>query len=113
MINKLNEVIKNIDIYYNINYNIYKNYDKKYINYEILHNNILNDINKINEDNNVINKFKEILNIYKKMNNNDIELIYNINDEDRKRGKIKIFCKSFVNNYKNICKIIIIKKILV
>ena len=36
MINKLNEVMKNIDLYYNINNNIYKNYDKKNINYEIL-----------------------------------------------------------------------------
>jgi hypothetical protein len=33
MINKLNEVIKNIDLYYNINNNIFKNYDKKIRNY--------------------------------------------------------------------------------
>ena len=39
------------------------------------------------------------------MKNNEIELIYNINNEDKKRGKIKIFGESFVNNYKNICKI--------
>ena len=49
-----------------------KKWKKKY-NYD---NNIINDINKINEENNIVNKFKEILNIYKKMNNNEIELIY-------------------------------------
>ena len=35
-----------------------------------------------------------------------IILIYNINNENIERGKIKILGESFVNNYKNICKII-------
>ena len=30
------------------------------------------------------------MNIYKKMRNNEIELIYNINDKDKNKGKIKI-----------------------
>ena len=93
MINKLNEVIKNIDIYYNIINNVFKNYNKKNRNFEILqnvneiNNNIINDINKINENNNIINKFKDIMNIYKKMKNNEIDLIYNINNEDKKKVK--------------------------
>ena len=113
IINKLNKVMENIDIYYNLNNNIIKLYDRNNRNFEILqnineinYNNIINEINKINEDNNIINKFKEIMNIYKKMRNNEIELLYNINYEDKERGKIKILGESFVNNYKNICKII-------
>jgi len=109
IINKLNKVMENIDIYYNISKNIIKNYEERNRNYiilqninEINNNNIINEINKINEENNIINKLKEILNIYKKMGNNEIELIYNIKDEDKKRGKIKIFGESFVNSYKNI-----------
>ena len=51
-------------------------------------------INKINEDN------------HKKMNSNKIEIIYNISDKDKETGKIKIFGESFVNNYKDISKII-------
>jgi len=112
IINKLNKVIENIDIYYNINKDIINYYEKKNRNYEILqnineiNNNIIKEINKKNKENNIINKFKEIMNIYKKMGNNEIELIYNINEEDKERGKINILGKSFVNNYKNICKII-------
>jgi len=117
MINKLNKVIDNIDIYYNISKNMIKNYEKKNRNYiilqninEINNNVIINEINKINEDNNIINKIMEIMNIYKKMKNNEIEIIYNIKEEDKKRGKIRIFGEAFVNNYKNICKIIYEKK---
>ena len=45
-----------------------------------------------------------MINIYKKMKNNEIELIYNINNEDKKKGKIKILGESFVNNYKKYAK---------
>ena len=31
------------------------------------------------------------------MNNNKIEIIYNINDKNKETGKIKIFGESFVN----------------
>ena len=40
------------------------------------------------------------------MNNNEIEIIYKINDKDKETGKIKIAGESFVNNYKDLCKII-------
>ena len=43
IINKLNEEKKNIDIYYGLYNNIYKNYDKKNRNYKILQN--VNEIN--------------------------------------------------------------------
>jgi len=38
MINKLNKVMDNIDIYYNISKNMIKNYEKKNRNYIILQN---------------------------------------------------------------------------
>ena len=73
---KLNKVIENMDIYYNIYNNIINNYEKKNRNYEILQNineirndNIINEINNINEDNNIMNKLEKILNIYKKNEN--------------------------------------------
>ena len=42
--------------------------------------------------------------------NNEINIIYKINKEDKKEGKIKIFGDYFCNKNKNICKIIIDKK---
>jgi len=104
IINNLNEVIKNIDLYYNIYNNIFKNYVMKNRNYEILqnvneiNNNIINDINEINKDNNIINKFKEILSIYNKMKNNKVDIYNNIKNEDMKKGRIDLFCDSFNNN---------------
>ena len=93
IINKLNKVMENIDIYYNICNNILKNYEIKNRNYEILQNvneiddTIINEINKIIKENNSIKKMESILNIYKRMKNNEIELIYNIKDEDKKKVK--------------------------
>ena len=79
LIYKFNEVINNIEIYYNINNNIINNYDKKERNYEILQNikkiknyNILNEINEINKDKNLENKIYNIINIYNRMFNKDI-----------------------------------------
>ena len=55
IIMKLNNVIENFDIYYNINENLILNYNQKKFNYEILYNinnidknNIINDMNIIN-----------------------------------------------------------------
>ena len=39
------------------------------------------------------------------MINDNIDIIYNINDKDKKKGKIRIFGNEFVKNNKNICKI--------
>ena len=75
IINKLNKVIENYDIYYNINENMINNYNKNKINYEILYNInniktnniIIKDIDNIINDNNIQTKFDKIMNIYKKM----------------------------------------------
>jgi len=122
--NKMDEVKKNIEIFYNINSYIINNYNIKYRNYEILqnikeinNNKILDEINKINDDNNINNKINNIINIYNKMVIKDLSemnIIYDINKKDKKveteKDTIKIFGLKFVNNNKNICKMVIDNK---
>ena len=90
IINKLNKVMNNIDIYYKINDEILKNYDFKYKNYQTLknineiNNNIIEEIMTINKDNNIYNQFKSIINIYDKMITKDsIENTSNKNNEEK------------------------------
>ena len=80
IINILNKVSENMELYYKINYDIYKNYDIKKKNYQVLKNieliknNIeFLEIDKItnNTSNNIINKFEILLNIYNKMESFD------------------------------------------
>ena len=110
IIDKLKKVMNNMEIYYNIYNDIMINYGKSR-NYEILqnakeiNNNIFEEINKINNENNIYKKFNHIMDIYNNMINDEINIIYNINDKDKKVGKIKIFGDEFVKNNKNICRI--------
>ena len=92
IINELNIVIENLDIYYIICKNLINIYESKNRNYETLqnineinnnNNNIINDINNINNDNNILNKLKEILNIYKKMKNYESAEINEIRSETK------------------------------
>jgi len=101
--NELNKVIENFDIYYNLSYNLIKNYESKNRNYEILqnineinayNNIIINDINNINKDNNILNKLKQIFNIYKKMSN--YELIEN--KKNSKTGETFNYINLFMEN---------------
>ena len=105
----LNEVIYKLNKYYEINENIINNYDINKSNYEIIHSlnqfensNIIEELNKIIESNNVINKYNILYNIYCKMNIDEINIIYKVND-----NKIKLFGYDFVKNNKNNCKLII------
>jgi len=109
IINKLKEVINKMNIYYKINEDMINNYNIKNINYEILYN-----LNKIKENNiekeleNIINsdiesKFNKVLNIYTKMNFDEINILYKVNEDD---NEVKIFDSSFVERNKNKCKII-------
>ena len=89
----LNEVIYKLNKYYEINENIINNYDINKSNYEIIHSlnqfensNIIEELNKIIESNNVINKYNILYNIYCKMNIDEINIIYKVND-----NKIKLF----------------------
>ena len=112
IINKLNKIIKNINIIYNINENMINNYNKDKINYEILYNinnienkNIIKDIDNIIDEYNIRTKFNKIIDIYDKINHKiNIEMIYNI---DKRKNDIKIFGEDFVNNNINNCKMLI------
>ena len=87
MINKLNRFIDFINSYYEINYNLYENYNIKKRNYQILNN--INEINnnnninkilkKINENNNIKEHLNDILDLYDNMNkeNNKIKNLTN------------------------------------
>ena len=85
LINILNEVSNKINIYYKIYEDIINNYDNKNRNYEIIYNinqiqnnNIIDELNKIIESNNILEKYNNIFNIYKKMNHDEINIIYKI-----------------------------------
>ena len=110
IINKFKNVKENTEILYNIYNDMINKYEDKYRNYEILLSlnsinniDILNDLNYINQIDNINQQVERILNIYDKMNfDNEITMIYN----SKKEKKIKILNRKFVNNNKNICKII-------
>ena len=114
-IDKLNNVKENIEILYKIYYEMINKYEDKYRNYEIfqdldsINNNvIIKDLQRINNIDNIKTKIENILNIYEKITFKDeITMIYKINNEK----KIKIFGEKFVENYKDICKIIFNNKI--
>ena len=73
---------------------------------EISNNDIIQDLKSIIDEKDIKNKFNLILDITDKkgiINNDEITLIYKI---DKNIKSIKIFDSEFVNNNKNICKII-------
>ena len=75
IINGLNQLIENMDIYYKIFNNIFNNYDVKNKNYQVLNNinqinskiNIYNEIFEINQNKNYTEKINKIFNIFYKM----------------------------------------------
>ena len=107
----MNEVSNKINIYYKIYEDIINNYDNKNRNYEIIYNinqiqnnnNIIDELNKIKESNNILEKYNNIFNIYKKMNHDEINIIYKI----KAQKKVKLFCYNFVERNKNNLKLII------
>ena len=113
LINILNEVMNKINIYYKINGDIIKNYDdnNKNRNYETLYylnqykndnNKYIDELKKIIECNNIKEKFDNIFNIYTKMNIDEINLQYKVEDDE-----VKLFSKIFVENNMNNCKLLI------
>ena len=104
------EVKENMNIYYKINEDIINNYNNKNRNYEILYNinkikdnNLIEELRNIIKLNSVKSKFNNIFDIYCNLNINEINIIYNNNDNN----KIQIFGHNFVQRNKNNCKIII------
>ena len=85
LIGNLNQVVNNLEIYFNISNNvinnsiIHKNDDEKV--FENLNINIIiEELTQINEESNIINKLKNIYNIYNKMNINKIIIENNNSD---------------------------------
>ena len=111
IIHKLNQVIKNVELLYKINEDIFQNEPKK-INYEIIQNLNENNIDycfknleEINKEKDLTNKLKSIMKIYDSIENKDdeIRIIYKI---DEGKDKIKILNENFVKNNKDKGKII-------
>ena len=110
LISRFNEVTNKINIYYKIIEDMVNNYDNKNRNYEIIYNlnqiqnnNINEELKKIIRCNNIIEKYNNILNIYKKMNHDEINLIYNI----KGLKELYLFGSNFVSKNKNNLKLII------
>ena len=110
---KLKKVMEYMDLYYNINNNILSNYE---MNQNLNYNRIISLVN-INssikkEIDNIKNKYNfgyninRLLYLYNQMigENNDIDMIYEIKENNKK--KVRIFGEEFVNNNKEKCKII-------
>ena len=104
----LNDVMNKINIYCKIIEDMVDNYDNKKTNFEIIFNlnqiqksNVINELNKIIECNNIIEKYSNIFNIYKKMNHDEINIVYNL------REKVKLFGEIFVERNKSNLKLII------
>ena len=90
IINILNSVIENIEIYYKINYDILNYYEcKNYQNIqninEIINNLKLNDINKV--ENNIKDRFSNIFNIYNKMKDKYDRIDNKYNNIEKKDSK--------------------------
>ena len=114
LINILNSVMNNINIYYKINEDIIDNYNNnENLNYETIYylnqfkadDSILNELNKIIECNNIKDKFNNIFNIYTKMNIDELNIIYKVTNKE-----VKLFNESFIKKNKNNCKLIINEK---
>ena len=110
LISRFNEVTNKINIYYKIIEDMVNNYDNKNRNYEIIYNlnqiqnnNINEELKKIIRCNNITEKYNNILNIYKKMNHDEINLIYNI----KGLKELYLFGANFVSKNKNNLKLII------
>ena len=116
MIKMFNEVKENIDKFYEINFNILKNFNSQNRNYQIIQNinairnfDIINDINEIYNDKSLNNKLIYISNIYYKIKAiNEIKIRYKINENEE---RIKIFDNEFVKRNKEHCKIVYNNKV--
>ena len=103
LMNILNEVMNKINMLYKIYEDLINNYDNKNRNYEIIYNinkisynEIINELNKISECD-IKEKYNNIYNIYRKMEIDEINIIYNIKD----LNIVQLFGEDFVRRYKN------------
>ena len=111
IIGKLENIKKNLDIYYKINENILNGYVSQKYNYYILKNIYKNDfehaikeIQEIIEENNSLKKCEKLFNLFEDINDiHQIKIKYNINNS----SFTKTFGDDFVSNNKDKCKVII------
>ena len=115
IIDRINNVLGNLDIYFksiekmllnfninNINYNILQNINFHYKAEDPCFENIDYNYKMLTEgDNNEVISY--LLDIYNEMNPNEIDLVYNIPKNEK---EIKIFGEEFVRINKDLCKII-------
>ena len=122
IITKINNMKEKMEILYKINSDIVNNFEIKNRNYinlcniNNIHKNIISvskDINSIINDYNIDTKIMNIFKIYKKMENLseeddelDDDLISISYKIDINENEVKIFGNEFVQNNKNICKLI-------
>ena len=103
IINKLNEMINIMNIYYEINNNIINNYEKKNRNYQVLQNikqiNINNEIyiklKNINKMTNIKDKLYNIIDFYNNINSDEI-----VKNEPIKENKEKLINNKLQSNNK-------------
>ena len=113
--NELAYIIQIMNIYYEINNDILKNYEAKYRNYQLFqnikevynNNEIFEALKKINNYTNIEDIIAYILNLKASLEKvrdlNKIKIIYDIGYDNI----IKLFGKNFVNNNKNNCYLLI------
>ena len=118
IINRLNNVMINIENYYKLIDENLKSYSNRNINYNILQNynyniqsidpksgqnNIIKDILEVMDDDTYESFIPWIFNMFNNTNNNEIDLKYEIKEGE---DKVKIFGEKFFENNNKKCKII-------
>ena len=113
IIKMLNEVKNKINIYCKINVDIINNYSEDYTNYEtictlnkFINNKTIEDLRKVVNCNTVPDKFYDIFTIYKKMNVDEISIIYDVKNQK----EVRLFNAEFIHNYRKKCKLVIQEK---
>ena len=106
MIEKLNDLMEIMNIYYQINEEIFNNYDinntnnNKNENYkEIFNNNdLINELKEINKIKFLKNKFEKMIDVYYKISSlNIMTIIYKI--ENRNQDRLYLFSENFIGSF--------------
>jgi hypothetical protein len=113
IIYKLTKIKNSLETLKNLAHNLFKNFDPHKRNYRILNNInnfkydfVIDELRKISNEKNIKERFEKIINLYDKMTYIDeINIIYNINEENKKSQEIKIFGKDFAEKNKGKCQI--------
>lgn len=114
---KIEQLKKDLLVFYNINNNMLDNYNKRFKNYQILKNineikeninpncKVPKEITKILEENSINNKITLMIDMYNEITEQEITILYDITKTNS--NKVRIFGSNFTNNNKENCKIIV------